>query len=97
MRVSVNRTITIRGTGFSAVRRRNTVILKGAAGRLSFAKPLTASSTTLVVRIPTAAERILTQKSAGGVPTRVSLRVVTSRYGKVSIRRHSPILVSAGQ
>jgi len=95
MRVAVNRTITIRGTGFSAIRRRNTVIIKGAAGRLSLAKPIAASATKLVVRIPSAAERILTQNPAGGAPTRVSLRVVTSRYGKVSIQRHSPILVSA--
>jgi len=95
MRAKISRTITIRGTGFSAIRKRNTVILKGAGGRLSLAKPISASGTKLVVRIPFAAERLLTRHPAGGAPTRVSLRVITSRYGKASIKRHSPVLVSA--
>lgn len=95
MRVTVGHTITIRGAGFSSSRTRNTIILKGAAGRSTFAKPSRASSTKLVVTVPAAAELILTKKAAAGVPTRVSLRVVAKRYGKVSIRRHSPIVVSA--
>lgn len=95
MRATISRTITIRGTGFSAIRKRNTVIFKGAGGRLSLAKPISASGTKLVVRIPFAAERILTRHPAGGAPTRVSLRVITSRYGKASIKRHSPVLVSS--
>ncbi len=95
MRVKVGRTITIRGTGFSSSRKRNTIIFKGAAGRSTFGKPSRASRTKLVVKVPAVAERILTKTPAGGAPTRVSIKVVTSRFGKTSIKRHSPVVVSA--
>lgn len=95
MRVRVGRTITIRGKGFSRSRKRNTVLFKSRNGRSAFAKASRASSTKLVVRIPAAAERLLTLSAGKGVATRLTLRVVTSRYGKASKRRHSPVVFSA--
>ncbi len=95
MRVRVGRTITIRGKGFSRSRKRNTVLFKSRSGRSAFAKASRASSTKLVVRIPASAERLLTLSAGKGVATRLTLRVVTSRYGKASKRRQSPVVFSA--
>ena len=96
MRVRVGRTITIRGKGFSRSRKRNTVLFKSRqGGRSAFAKASRASRTKLVVRIPASAERLLTLSAGKGVATRLTLRVVTSRYGKASKRRHSPVVFSA--
>lgn len=95
MRVKVGGTVTIRGKYFSRRRNGNTVVFKGSGGRLAIAKPKGASTTKLVVTVPASAERVLTPKSGQEVPTRLTLRVITKRYGKVSSRRHSPIVVTA--
>ena len=95
MRVKVGRTITIRGRNFSSSRKRNTVLFRGTAGRSALGKVTRASSTKLVLKVPASVERILTQKSSSGVPTRIKLRVVAKRYGVLSVLRHSPVVVSA--
>jgi len=98
MRVTVGRQIVVRGVGFSANTSRNTVIFIGPSKRSAFAKPLRAFSRRLVVRVPGSVERLLGNSDAKGVgsPTRFRLRVVTRRrYGKMSARRNSPVIVSA--
>lgn len=95
MRVKVGRMIAIRGRGFSATRKRNKVIFKAKNGRLALGRVTLASRRRLVLRVPASVELVLTKKASIGVPTRVYLRVVTSRYGKRSIKRHSPVIVSA--
>lgn len=100
MRVTVGKTIVIRGTGFSARRGRNTVIFRGADKRSAFAKPRRAGRRRLVVRIPASVERILVNRDDKGVgsPTRLRLRVlVQRRYGRLSLRRNSPVVESALQ
>jgi hypothetical protein len=95
MRVKVGRKITLRGHHFSTRRTRDKVIFKAKNGRSAIGKVTRASSTKLVLKVPPAAEQILTKKSAKGVPTRIYLRVVTNHYGKLSNLRHSPVVVSA--
>lgn len=94
MRVKVGRTITIRGKNFSSTRKRNAVLFKGAGGRSAIAKVSRASSKKLVVKVPPAVEQLLTKKAGKGVATKLKLRVVTKRYGKLSSRRHSPVVLT---
>jgi len=98
MRVTVGGTLTIRGRNFSSVGRSNTVIFRSPTERVAFAKPRRAARRKLVVRVPGSVERILRNKDSKGVgdPTRLTIRVVVSRrYGKKTIRRNSPVVVSA--
>lgn len=95
MRANVGKTITIRGASFSAISRSNTVSFRGPDGRVVLAKPTRSSRTALVVRVPGRVERLLVQKDGRRLPTRFKLRVITGRYGKLSLRRHSPVIVSA--
>lgn len=94
MRAMPGITLTIRGKNFSRSRKRNTVIFKGASGRVAFAKPRRASHRKLVVVVPAPTERLISR--AGGVPkpTRMRLRVVVKRRnGKLSLRRNSPLVL----
>lgn len=95
MRVTVGKTLTIRGTNFSTSRKRNTVLFS-AGKRQAFAKPSRASSKKLVLKIPSSVENLLGKVSSGKrKPTRLKLRVVTKRYGKLTTLRLSPIVLSA--
>jgi hypothetical protein len=95
MRVTVGRTIVIRGNGFSARKRRNTVIFLSPAKRTAFAKPVRASKRKLVVRVPGSVERLLVKHADRAVPTRFALRVLAGRYGKATPRKRSPVILSA--
>jgi hypothetical protein len=95
MRVAVGRTLTIRGKNFSSNRRKNTVAFRGPNKRYAFAKPRRASRTKLVVKVPGSVERLLRKSGTKRIPTRFSIRVVTKRYGKLTPRRRSPVIVSA--
>ena len=98
MRVKVGRTITIRGARFSSTRRRNTIIFRSPGKRTAFAKPRRASRSKLVVRVPASVERLLTNSDAKGLgsPTRFRLRVLVRRkYGTLSKRRNSPVVVTS--
>ena len=95
MRQAVGRTLTIRGKNFSSSRRKNTVVFRGPGKRSAFAKPRRASRKKLVVRVPGSVERLLKKSGTKRVATRFSLRVVTKRYGKLTKRRRSPVIVSA--
>lgn len=52
MRVKVGKTITLRGTRFSSRRKGNAVVFRGSNGRSAFAKPVRASRTKIVVKVP---------------------------------------------
>ena len=100
MRALVGKTITIRGTGFSSSRRRNTVIFRAPDKRTAFAKPRRAWSRKLRVVVPASLERLIkkrdTEGGSKGVPTRFRLRIVVGRgYGRLSARRNSPVILSS--
>jgi len=93
MRVTVGKTLTIRGANFSTSRKRNTVLFS-VGKRSAFAKPARASRKKLVVRIPASVENLLDASKKRGA-TRLKLRVVTKRYGKLTTLRLSPIVLSS--
>lgn len=93
MRVSVGKTLTIRGSNFSTSKKRNTVLFV-VGKRQAFAKPSRVSRKKLVVKVPPAAENLLTG-TAKRRATRLQLRVVTKRYGKLTTLRLSPIVLSS--
>jgi hypothetical protein len=95
MRLVVGKKVTIRGKHFSSSRKRNTVAFRAPNGRYAFAKPSKASSKKLVVKVPSSVERLLTKKGTKRVATRFKIRVVTKRYGKLTSRRLSPVIVSS--
>lgn len=98
MRVTVGKTLTIRGKNFSARRTGNTVLFIAPNKQTAFAKPQRAGANKLVLRVPGSVERLLNNPDGVGVgdPTRLGIRVVVKRkYGVRSIRRNSPVVVSA--
>ncbi len=99
MRATVGRTLVIRGRGFARTKRRNTIIFRSPTRRVAFAKPRRSFPRKLVVAIPASVEGLL-RKDGGdqskGLPTRIRLRVISRRrYGKLTILRRSPLIVSA--
>jgi hypothetical protein len=96
MRVEVGDQLTIRGKGFKAKKGSNTVVFKGAGGRTAFAKPRTASSRKLVVKVPGSVARLLTVSSGKQRPTRIKLRVLAGKFSAFTPRRLSPVVVGYG-
>jgi hypothetical protein len=96
MRVSVGGLLTLRGTNYKPVRRKNTVIFVASNGRTAFAKPRRASRTKLVVRVPASVSRLLTVGARGQRPTRLKLRVLAGKFSKFTPRRLSPVVTGFG-
>jgi len=96
MRVSVGNLLTIRGTHFKAQRLRNTVIFRGPDGRTAFAKPRRATTSKLVVRVPSAVSRLLRVSNSQQRPTRLKLRVLAGKFSKFTSRRLSPVVTGVG-
>jgi hypothetical protein len=96
MRISVGKVLTIRGTHFKPSRKGNTIIFRSNSGRTAFAKPIRASSTKLVVRVPAAVARLLSVKSSQQRPTRMKLRVLAGKFSEYTSRRLSPVVTGVG-
>ncbi len=96
MRLEVGQTLTIRGRNFKAKKSRNTVVFKGPGGRTAFAKPRSASSRKLVVKVPAGVARLLTVKDGKQRPTRLRLRVLAGSFSAFTPRRLSPVLLTVG-
>jgi hypothetical protein len=93
MAPKVGDTLTIRGRGFSKKASKNTVIFRSASGKSSFVKPLRASRTKIVLKLPTALERAMsTDRSGKAVATRFKIRVLAGRFGKFTSRARSPLI-----
>jgi hypothetical protein len=98
MRVKVGGTLTIRGKGFSARKKRNTVIFRAPNGRSAFAKPIRAGRRKLILRVPSSLQAMLTKQSGGKpAPTRFQLRVLSGSFSKYTSKRVSPLVVSGGK
>jgi hypothetical protein len=96
MRISVGNVMTIRGRGFKASRRSNTVIFRSASGRTAFAKPRRASRTKLVLVVPAAVSRLLNVSDGRQRPTRLKLRVLAGTFSAYTPRRLSPVVTAVG-
>ena len=94
-RVKAGQTLVLRGRAFSARRVSNTIIFRGASGRVLLVKPLTSSARRLTVKVPRAIERLLSIGSSGfRRPTRVTIRIaVRKKFGKWTTATRSPIVV----
>jgi IPT/TIG domain len=96
MRISVGGKLTISGTHFKSVRRKNTVIFRASDGRTAFVKPRRATTRKLVVTVPASVSRLLTVANSRQRPTRLKLRVLAGKFSKFTPRRLSPVVTSAG-
>ena len=94
MRVTVGKTLTIRGANFSSSRKRNTVLFI-AGKRQAFAKPTPGLAHEARGQDPRARSRTCWTRENKRMATRLKLRVVTKRYGKLTTLRLSPIVLSA--
>jgi IPT/TIG domain-containing protein len=97
MRISVGHLLTIRGSHFRSSRKGNTIIFRSNAGRTAFAKPMRASRTKLVVRVPAAVARLLSVKNSKQRPTRLKLRVLAGKFSAYTSRRLSPVVTGVGE
>ena len=96
MRISVGGTLTIKGRRFKTARAKNTVIFRASDGRTAFVKPLRATGTKLVLRIPASVARLLKVSGSRQQPTRLKLRVLAGKFSKYTPKRLSPVVTSAG-
>jgi hypothetical protein len=96
MRISVGKVLTVRGRHFRSTRKGNTIIFRANNGRTAFAKPLRASRTKLVVRVPVSVARLLTVKNSNQRPTRIKLRVLAGKFSAYTSRRLSPVITGVG-
>jgi hypothetical protein len=96
MRVSVGNLLTIRGNHFKAQRTRNTIIFRAPNGRTAFAKPRSATTRKLVLRVPASVARLLNVSGSRQRPTRLRLRVLSGKFSKFTPRRLSPVVTGVG-
>ncbi len=96
MRISVGGTLTVTGRRFKTARTKNTVIFRSADGRTAFVKPLRATSTKLVLKVPASVARLLKVSDSRQQPTRLKLRVLAGSFSKFTPKRLSPVVTSAG-
>jgi hypothetical protein len=82
LQVKIGDRLTVKGSGFLAGKSRNTVVFKATGHPAVFAKALSATRTTLVVKVPTKLGPYL--KASGGRPvaTRFQLRVLAQKLSK---------------
>src|SRR5918997_4245922 len=96
MRISVGGTLTIKGRNFKPARTKNTIIFRSSDGRTAFVKPLRATKTKLVLRVPASVARLLKVSNSRQQPTRLKLRVLAGTFSKFTPKRLSPVVTSAG-
>ena len=96
MRISVGGLLTITGHRFKAQRTKNTVVFRNGSGRTAFVKPIRATSTKLVLRLPASVARLLKVAKSSQQPTRLRLRVLAGKFSKFTPRRLSPVVTAAG-
>jgi hypothetical protein len=96
MRVDVGETLVIRGTHFKARPRANTVVFTAGNGKTAFAKPRSATTRKLVVKVPASVMRLLNTRDGSLRPTRIRLRVLAGRFSAFTPRRLSPVITGGG-
>src|SRR5215210_6670246 len=96
MRISVGGLLTITGHRFKTTRTKNTVIFRAGDGRTAFVKPVRATKTKLVLRVPASVARLLKVSKSRQQPTRLKLRVLAGTFSKFTPRRLSPVVTGVG-
>ena len=85
-RVTIGKTLTIRGRNFSRVGSRNTVVFLRHGKRVGSAKAKSATTKRLTVTIPAKLERRLASKAGARIATHFQLRVVVTESKKAGKR-----------
>jgi hypothetical protein len=92
-KVFVGQTLTIHGRHFRRGINKNTVAFKRNGAKAVFVKAEKGTTKLLKVTLPKRLEKILVVKNGTPTPTRLAVRVLTSRFGKrFTSRSKSPIV-----
>jgi IPT/TIG domain-containing protein len=91
--VFVGETLTVRGHHFRRGLNKNTVAFKRSGAKVVFVKAAKGTTKLLKVKLPKRLEKVLVVKNGTPVPTRLSVRVLSTRFGKrFTSRAKSPIV-----
>ena len=91
--VYVGETLTIRGHHFRRGLNKNTVAFKRSGAKVVFVKAEKGTTKMLKVTLPKRLERVLVVKNGTATPTRLKVRVLSSRFGKrFTSRAKSPVV-----
>ena len=92
-RVFVGQTLTIHGRHFRRGLNKNTVAFKRAGAKVVFVKAEKGTAKLLKVKLPKRLENVLLIKNGTPVPTRLQIRVLSTKFGKrYTSKRVSPIV-----
>jgi hypothetical protein len=80
--VFVGETLTIRGHHFRRGLNKNTVAFKRSGAKVVFVQAAKGTTKLLKVKLPKRLEKVLVVKNGTPVPTRLRVRVLSSRFGK---------------
>ena len=100
LRLAVGETLTVRGKNFRPGKNRNWVVFQRARARAVFVPVDSATATRLTFVVPAKLLPFLARRGGQSVPTRFSLRVLSSRFARQATpRRLSPVIgpVAAGK
>jgi IPT/TIG domain len=95
--VKVGQTLVLTGKHFRKGARKNRVYFSRASDmKTVLARPTKATSSRIVVVVPSTVENFLNTDAAGNkVPTRFRLRVIARAFGKYTPASNSPLILSA--
>ena len=92
-RVFVGQTLTIHGRHFRRGLNKNTVAFKRAGAKVVFVKAEKGTAKLLKVKLPKRLENVLLVQNGTPVPTRLQIRVLSTKFGKrYTSKRISPIV-----
>ena len=91
--VSVGETLTIHGKHFRRGLNKNTVAFKRPGAKAVFVKAEKGTAKLLKVKLPKRLEKVLVVTNGTPTPTRLSIRVISTKFGKrFTSKRLSPIV-----
>jgi hypothetical protein len=87
LKLKVGEKLTVNGNYFLRGKNKTRVFFLRKGGGTAFARAQKATKTKLTVTVPAQLDKVLNGKSA-----RIQIRVLTSKFGKVSVSRKSPVI-----
>src|SRR3954469_6145823 len=90
MRLKVGEKLTVKGKNFIPGKGKTRVLFVRKGGGAAFARAQSATKTKLVVTLPPQLEKVL-----GGKASRIQIRVLGKKFGKLSAAGKSPIVTPA--
>jgi hypothetical protein len=87
LKANVGDVLTIKGSGFIAGKGKTRIFFMKRGRGTAFARAASGTKTTLKVVVPAQLDKIL-----GGKPAHIQIRVLTSKFGKLTATSKSPLL-----